>query len=586
MSQAFVVANFDPRSTAYWLSPSARLAASKIVTQPFWALLYWYPGYEGISAPRLSAISSAPAPSDCPGASFLLGPKYAVDSGMLWFDPGALVVQPPLPSTHAELCRPVYLHCTPTLKTLDDVSVSRTPPYLLDPAGLDVFRNVARENQAVAYSRAEARREAGSAGSDGVVYHEEDRLAFVLGQLSNPRAYAFDYDFEYTTAPVFQHVATIYEEIYQYIQLCKDYRWRGVEDTIAWARGMRASRLPGRTRRPQSLPRLPRFSALLRNDARFRAEAQVTWSLMFMPRFWTESGDIPEDKTGCSDISTSTYLLPFAFPDAPQWYPLIELGRPRIVVFDVFSVLLDREAAIREALCSWLPDEWQKRGNVEDAVKLYIEAEALANRTRGDSARSVAELVQAALCTLRDTLHLQPDPFSTPHEGSRSPDAAAADAAAIGTILRPKAFAEVDRAAELLVSRGGCVLICIPPHSATTMDALRPALPPALRRYAATASVAASLHFPYTPSLFDALTSQCETLVPGVRTEEVLMVSGGVGRVISPALVRGHATALVRRPESIEGNVKFVISQKREKNPVASIRAGDLMKLCVGLGLA
>ncbi|KAI0370614.1 hypothetical protein BV20DRAFT_287132 [Pilatotrama ljubarskyi] len=606
VSQGFVVAKFNPSSSAYWLSPSARVAASRIVTQPFWAFAYWYPGEEGAEPPYLSAISSKPSPSNLPNASFLLGPKQAIDSGMLWFDPAALIVHPPLPSTHAELCQPVYLHSEPSLITLDHITATKTPPFMLEATAFDIFRTLGRQTRSEAYTRALARQNARiGAWTFGEDPPEDDRLGYVFGQLSNPRAYAFDYGIRASDClPPFEHVATLYEEIYLYIQLCKDYRWPGVEDTIAWAQAMRTKRTPGRMRRPEGVCRLmTKPSTLLQRDDRFREDAQTAWDLALMPRYYTESGGLPEEEDESELHSDSPYLLEFAFPDAPEWYPTIELGRPRVIVFDVFGVLLDRENAILTALRAWLPADWQDRrpeNDIEDVVKLYIECEALANRARSESARSVPELIQTALADVAMFLDLPfsdtqtqafPGPRRSPALHSPAADAycararAAADAAAIATILRPRPFPDVELAVQRLAHTGGdCTLLCIPPYSAAHMDLLRPSLPPALRGPpTCSLAAAAPLHTPCPPGVFDALAA---LVPPDVRPEEILLVSAGVGRVISPALVRRHATALVRRPGSLEGNVRFIISRKRERNPVPSVRVSDLGKLCDALGLA
>ncbi|KAI0370611.1 hypothetical protein BV20DRAFT_966545 [Pilatotrama ljubarskyi] len=603
VSQGFVLAKFNPRSSAYWLSPSARLAASRIVTQRFWALIHWSPGAEGAGAPSLSVISSEPAPSDCPNASFILGPKLAVDSGMLWFDPAALIVHPPLPSTHAELCQPVFLHSVPSIRTLDRITAERPPPYVLEPTAFDVFKTVGKEARSEAYRRALAKQDARNSETHGGDPPEEDRLAYVFGELNNPRAYAFEYGIQPDECiPPFEHVATLYDEMFLYIQLCKDYRWAGVEDTIAWAQATRTKGMPGRMRRPENVRGLPKPSALLQRDDRFREDAQTAWDLALKPRYWTESGGLPEEDE--SELhSDSPYLLPFAFPDAPEWYPTIELGRPRVIVFDVFGILLDREDAIRTALRAWLPADWQDRrpeNDIEDVVKLYIECEALANRARSESARSVPELIQAALADVAMFLNLPffdtqtqafPGPRRSPALHSPAADAycararAAADAAAIATILRPRPFPDVEHAVQRLAHTGGdCTLLCIPPYSTAHMDLLRPSLPLALRGPpTCSLAAAAPLHTPYPPSVFDALAA----LVPSdVRPEEILLVSAGIGRVISPALVRRHATALITRPGSLEGSARFIISRKRERNPVPSVFVSDLGKLCDALGLA
>lgn len=231
----------------------------------------------------------------------------------------------------------------------------------------------------------------------------------------------------------------------------------------------------------------------------------------------------------------------------------------------------NREGAIHHALERWLTLT-SRRLDITEAVRLYVELEALAARKHGACAASLGTIVHAALEMLVHKLGLQSSWHSVFF----------ADAAA--TILRPRPYENIESAIDALVQRG-CTVVGLVPFSNSTLDTLRPVLPArvltAMRFFPATIPV----HFPVSDAtFFPALMQWCQRSLncPDLGAQDIIVVSGGVGRILGPASVHRHPTALVRRPEGVECNVDFVVG-KGEMTPIPSAVCGSLEEL---LGLA
>ncbi len=208
-------------------------------------------------------------------------------------------------------------------------------------------------------------------------------------------------------------------------------------------------------------------------------------------------------------------------------------------------------------------------------VDRFITLEALAEREaqKAGSPTSLATFARSALLSLVRELRLDMD--------ERSPFFAET----LKRILSPAPYPEVEQAIAALKQRG-YTLVCLPTHSATTMQQLRSSFPPAfadgdtVRPWTEHISV----HFLARAWLFSSLRSFCESLVKEtLQPSEILVVSSSVGRVLHAALNVGHATAWVRRPGNLEGNVDFVVGDDENSCPVPSLVVSGLMELVAKL---
>lgn len=234
----------------------------------------------------------------------------------------------------------------------------------------------------------------------------------------------------------------------------------------------------------------------------------------------------------------------------------------------------DRERAIRDALEPWLPLARLRHSGVSEAVKLYIEHEALAARSLRDRATSLPLIVHTALNTLASKLGVAATLLS----------AFRADATAC--ILHPRPYDDAVQAIERL-SRQGRSLVVLSPFPPNTLDTVRPALPYNVRFF----PVAIPLHAPVPATAFTQLRRWCQHVIRPLpahcsrsdprsfAASDILVVSGGMGRVLAPAAADGYPTVLVRRPGGVECNVNFVVGIGSE-TPHPSAVVGGLAELC------
>lgn len=237
----------------------------------------------------------------------------------------------------------------------------------------------------------------------------------------------------------------------------------------------------------------------------------------------------------------------------------------------------DRERAICDALEPWLPPAHLRHSGISEAVKLYIEHEALAARSMRDCASSLPLIVHTALDTLAGKLGVAAALRAT----------FLADASI--RILHPRPYDDAMQAIERL-SQQGHSLVILSPYSLDTLAAsVRPVLPYKTRFFPKTIP----LHAPIPATTFMQLRRWCQQVFPPPRVcgsnqmhsfpaGDVLVVSSGLGRVLAPAGAGSHPTVLVRRPGGIECSVDFVVG-KGDKNPHPSAVVGSLVELCDAL---
>ncbi|KAJ8502281.1 hypothetical protein ONZ51_g36 [Trametes cubensis] len=549
MPHTLAAVQFDPAASAYWLPRSGQLTAAKIPTTQFWAIRFH--------------IDDSGEGDNCPNQSSVI--RHAGDEDQ------DLTLDVPLPCANDEtVCRPMYVHTAPVLR----IHMFRSPPVKrvfcqFDEESLRRFKKTVRENRAALrthwlsrqkeeWARRIAQWDDHSLPDLNTTFSEQAiDPTYMFSYLNNPQAYCFKFIYDGTACAI-EKRPKIYEEMLLYAQICKDYRWKGVERTLLW---IRASRKGGDDNCQREAEPLADDDE--RDDATklFKRDSAVRQVAKGLRRFGFRSISVEEEEqrdastspTSSSDSSTThsddseytlIYRRDFAFPELAWKYPEIPLGAPRMVIFDAFGVVF----------------------TIEDIIALYIEIEALAAGKGPSIATSFATIVHSALQTLALKLAIPP----------QARPALIANAAASG-IMKPIPYFDVELALEAL-SRQGLPVLVIPPHSEVTMRHLVSSLP--RRNKVHPTNEPLSIHFAATPSFFKSLLAQCRSMVPHIEPKDVLLVSTSVGRVVAPASLAGHPTVLLKRHGMIASKVRFVVGHLPHTNPVPSLVVGGLMELC------
>ncbi|RPD61795.1 hypothetical protein L227DRAFT_546058 [Lentinus tigrinus ALCF2SS1-6] len=715
LAHSILPVKFEPGRSAYWLSKSGQLAASRLPTEAFWGLRTSFADRKRDNTwpPWLFVISSYPSPFPVENASFTLGPRVVSKTGAIVDTDADLSTTSPLPTSERGTILPLYLHNIPALHINTTRCSGLTYIYFtLTEDNLRTFHDgvdrclgsaLAKTDEAVATQPFEEVKNGWFAPEQN-----QDTGAHMFGgPPSDPQKYVFNFDFEENAKlPSFEGPSSVYDELMLYNQLCKDYHWRGVDLAIQWVQIMRASTRSGWVQNPDTFATTLPTEVRLDDDLRKRAmelaaldnphariasvldarhaqrleqapENDLDWtdssdsSDMFLPgkfsdlpfrypsavpfgptkvvvfdilgtildrenalkvalgpwfaqspvrsttilglvvdRFLTlealaerdaqafgtptslatsvlderdaqrlEQAAAPHSPSGWSDSSDSSVkFLPEKFRRLPFSYPVVPFGPTKVVAFDIFGTILDREQAITVALGPWFADSPVRRTTTLGLVAdRFLTLEALAERdaqTLG-TPTSFATCARSALIDLARELNLDVDVRS------------AIFTETLKCILSPKPYPDVEPAIASLKQRG-YTLICLPTHSPTTMQQLRPFFPPAF----ADSNVVQmwtehiSAHFVAPPPFFTTskLQSFCESVVKEtLQPSEILVVSSSIGRVLHTAVNARHATALVRRPWYLEGGADFIVGDDQSSCPVPSLVVNGLMELVARL---
>ncbi|KAI0659753.1 hypothetical protein C8Q70DRAFT_93376 [Cubamyces menziesii] len=578
MPHTLIVAQFHPVASSYWLPRSGQLAAARIPTAPFWALRFNLNDYsEDSNRPsQLCVVSPEPSPVPLPNVSLTLGPKHAVLTGTFYTGNEDLTAMDALPCADWLVRRPLYIHATPVIS----MDMFCCPPLecvicQLEEDSIRRFRQAVRDGTKALYKyRKDKEQEQWAARMAQWDRHDLSQFTFgqhgwdptyMFSRLNNPQAYCFAF-FYSGKVPGFGQRPTIYNELLLYAQICKDYRWHGVERAILWVRDMRTNE--NRSEHHVSAqPEHPNAQCTpFENDPSFRKAVEQLRSdrrpiSLEEEEEMEETSDTTSDSTSESDNSRYVWVswLPWAFPELALEFPEIPLGNPRVVVLDLFGVVLDREAAIRCALDKWLTFAHYGQ-TVEGILSRYIEIEALVARKNIAAASSLAAIVHGALQTLADKLAIPPQVQSQ----------LITDAMAV--ILKPAPYRDAERAIAAFSGQGRSIIV-IPPYSEVAMQHL---LPPRLRSRIWSANEPLSAHFAAPDSFFEALLAQCRATCPEIRPADILLVSASVSRVTAPASLAGHPTVLLERSGTIASRVQFLVARVPHGNPVPSLVVGDL----------
>ncbi|RPD61807.1 hypothetical protein L227DRAFT_524311, partial [Lentinus tigrinus ALCF2SS1-6] len=598
MSHSLLPAKFDPAGSAYWLPKSGRLAASRLPIEPFWGLRTCFTDDErdNLSPPWLFAISSYPSPYPVENASFTLGPRIISKTGAVVSTDADILTTTPIPTKEERASWPLYLHILPALR-LNTMRCSLFDQlyYTLTEDSLRAFNDgVGR----CLKSAKEKQREILAAPHDiwevkkGWFARKEnpDTGAYMFGgPPPDPQKYVFNFDFDAEPKlPSFEGPSNVYDELMLYNQLCKDYQWRGVDLAIEWVREMRANTRRGWMKNPDTLVTTLPTEVCLDDDSRKRAmelaaldnpHARITAVLDERDAQRLEQAGEPHSPSGWSDSSDSSVkFLPRRFPHLPFSYPVVPFGPTKVVAFDIFGTILDRQDTLNVALGPWYAySPVRSTTSLGLVVDRFLTLEALAARdaeTLG-TPTSFATCARSALINLARELGFNVDVRS------------AVFIETLKCILSPKPYPDVEAAITWLKQRG-YTLVCLPTHSPTTMQQLRPLFPPAFADSNAvhmwTEHISAHFVARYPFFMTSKFQSFCESLVKEtLQPSEILVVSSGIGRVLHAAVNAGHATAFVRRPWNLEGCVDFVVGDDEGSCPVPSLVVSGLMDLIARL---
>ncbi|KAI0631315.1 hypothetical protein C8Q77DRAFT_1272995 [Trametes polyzona] len=617
-THTLVVAEFDPMATAsLWLTRSAVLAAARIPTGYFWAMRFNLPGSDETDAPDgLCAVSSLPSPIPIQNASYTLGPKLSLDTGEISYETECgdvqLNVDPPMDCESDTLHQPLYLHTTPTFRVLGGRRLPiKTVVHELDADSFNIFHRAVERNDELLddlWVRQKKARLANLLPHRACADDDHSQWSLLSGHLdpteifgerNNPHAYCFEFVYDRNVV-LCDGPAHIYDEMLLYAQLCKEFRWSTVEQVIKWLRVLRRlirftqwhDRVKGHTydahpKTPEVQPHGPRPSgaatpthayaqALLQNDIDFKARFEAVASLGSTPYHIVGDSDSDDADNSGQEGYLEFFRLPFASPVISSWFTTVPLPKcPSVVVLDMFGVILDREGAIRRAIEPWLVFT-NPPLDPYDAADQYIEYEALAIREQIGSGRatSLPAGAHTALTSFADRIRI---PVPMRPRFIRN---------VLSAILRPPIFDDVEAACLELLKRGSAIVALVP-SSASTLAVLRRAIPNHLLKRIHFYPVEIPVHTPVPVTFFTPLVEWCKGL-PGLRTDaaaltaaDVLVVSAGVGRLLVAAtgmFAKPHPTALLRRPDGIEGMVRFYVGKGRN-SPTPTVMVPGLANL-------
>ncbi|KAF9811502.1 hypothetical protein IEO21_06553 [Rhodonia placenta] len=326
---------------------------------------------------------------------------------------------------------------------------------------------------------------------------------------------------------------SIYRELAIYDQFAADFSWRGVDRSIAWVEAMRQLDSEGSllrfsldTARPCS-GEPPLFSAAVKEDA-------VTLHAMQVP----VDGDPPPATAAEEVVEAGWGDDPEPdFSMAPVVRPPVVADEIKVVVFDLYGVILDRQEGLRCALRTFLPLDLHQH--------------------------TIDGLVHAALRDMLCTVGLCP---------ADDIIRCAVDA------ICPTPYDDVTDALRTLQQRG-YKLLCLVSRDASHVSDTGTFLPPEVRTLCVST---ADIHT-QTEGVCSQVAEECRSIVPEIKNTEILLVTTGLYRIVELANAAGIPTALVQRPSVDEAQLERKTEQGELSSPTMTI--GGLGELCDKLDL-
>ncbi|KAG0699226.1 kinase-like domain-containing protein [Suillus ampliporus] len=493
MPHSFVVAKFIPQRSATWISNYGYEKRLR-VSRPDIGL----PNIDPRHGRFLFVISSQKPTGVNDGCYFALGSSLDIEMKMLR-------VEPPLQTGGPTL----YVHTFPRLleDTLFEISPVTVPhlPHQLDESSYLAFCRSVMEVYEKFVQQKCANDAHWSGGSDPV----EDGWDSWSGE--SPREYLnkrAGYVFEHLDPDSFNLSAveptSIYQDLLLYNQLTVDYSWMGVTAAVSWALKSRDYYSAHGVQRSDILfPRSSFVGNLPTFDNNLKAHELD----------WDDEPDVQLDFV-C------------------DYNPPVPAQSTRVIAFDVFGTILDRDGAVINAIHLLSPTHLDKRRLSE----VYLECELM--RHRDDADAPYTDIVRHALedvCTFLG-----------------APQSEAVLREAVRTILQPGLYADAEAAVKTLLDQGYTV-VALPIPDAKSFSL--PRLPSGLTLDDQLAPL--SDLFGQNPSLFSDLLERCRLTCGPVERSQVIIVTSSCYRVIEPAGVAGFPTVLVQRPGCLGAGVKL-----------------------------
>ncbi|KAI0640469.1 hypothetical protein C8Q79DRAFT_455076 [Trametes meyenii] len=391
--------------------------------------------------------------------------------------------------------------------------------------------------------------------------------------------------------------------IFHYVRLIRDYSWTGLRSTMGWIESLRKMHsipfVPLIEAAPQAFTEVPRLDGDTKaSTLRVYASPTIWDQFKDLPqtcnlsdngssskRVSSDSGSLSSYRSNASGESDSSSILDLSYGSTGvlRRFPLVEPHYPeiktdpkklRVVIFESFGVILDRNTAINYAM-EHIRSVSGSSYSAHTLVLRYNEQEAhVIRNTQLSPAVSLRAIVQDALCRLvyRFAINLSPG-SDVLHEALR-------------LIMSPKAYKDAAIAVSRIV-RSGIHVVIASPDDPETHQALREELPSGDLHYStmSTNLILSPYHQKNSP-YFEQILSHCQSLYPGTQPQNVLLATVGAARVVEGALWRGIPNALITSPDRpAEARIKLNLPIYPKGGPNPSLEARGLGDLCEQLEL-
>ncbi|KAG1841813.1 kinase-like domain-containing protein [Suillus subalutaceus] len=332
------------------------------------------------------------------------------------------------------------------------------------------------------------------------------------------------YVFEYLEPHSFDLSAveppSIYQNLLLYNQLTADYSWTDVTFAVNWALKLRKfDRAHEARQRSLLLPDSSFCGNIPTFDENIKESALILGSMK-----------VPFDDIW--DYDNEPYVELDLIPD---YMSPVSAPSTRVIAFDLFGTILDRDGAINDAMRLLSPTHPDRHRLSE----LYLECELMRHRDNSDAPYTA--IVRQAL---EDVCILE------------APLSELVLREAVQTILQPGLYADADAAVGTLLDQG-YALIGLPIPDAKSFSL--PQLPSGLN--VNDEPLPLSNLFSQNHSMFSGFLERCRLACSTAEKNQVLVVTSSCYQVMEPASMAGFPTVLVRRPGDLGSGVNLRTSQ-------------------------
>ncbi|OSX62266.1 hypothetical protein POSPLADRAFT_1115601, partial [Postia placenta MAD-698-R-SB12] len=555
LAQSFVLARLLTQRSAYWTSWHGYHRAALLPAQPFVALRVRFTEF-GCDNVHLFIVSPTKRTSglyaDCDLPLVLQPGNARLDD--------ALRAVPPLPTSTRQL----YLHTFPALKTQRGIGGmlqdEESDKFKLEEPSFQRFWSKAW-SEAMKFRKKEWGYETmkpRSSGGDEAVQDNWDTFSKDVNDvehLHDPFGRCVFERLEFKDLPLTEE-PSIYRELAIYDQLAADYSWRGVKRSIYWVEALRKFANEGSFAEHSVVHgelcsgELPSFSGDLKEDALALRAMQIP-----------EDGDPPPASAAEEVVEVSWGDEPGPdFSSAPEALPPVVASDIKVVVFDLYGAIMDRQEALRRALSTFISLDPHQH-TVDDLLRLYLDVEA--HRIRETPGLYSHELAHGTLSNILHIIGLHPAGDMV----QRAVDA-----------ICPTPYTDVTDALRTLQQRGYKLLYLVPRDASRVSDT-GSLLPPDIR----TLSVSTAHLHTQSKGVCSQVVEECQSIIPEIKNTEILLVTTGLYRIVELANAAGIPTALVQRPSVDEARLERATEQDELSSPTMTI--GGLGELCDKLDL-